>query len=209
MLKFRPKTWNWICALAILCPMALSAAEDIQSSDPSEATTPGYIRDNLFIYMHAGAGKRFRILGSVNAGTAVEKLDEDSESGFVKIQDDKGRIGWVEGGNFTEEPSIAIKLEQLQQENQQLRAQLDESLQTRDQAVLALDSAQQASNDFSKTVAKLEEEKLQLQSQIDKFEGDKDQKTLLYGAGILFGGLIFGLILPALMPRRRRQDNWL
>lgn len=212
MLKLRPK--SLLLTALLSCSFTLSAAEDISliqtdtATDAENTATAGFIRDNLFIYMHAGAGKRFRILGSVNAGTAVEKLEQDSESGFVKIKDDKGRIGWIEDGNFTTESSVKVQLVEMQTQVEQLKQELAENQSVRDQAVMELQSSQQASDDFSKTVAKLEEEKLALQAKIDKLEGDTNQKTLMYGAGILFGGLVFGLILPSMMPRRRRRDNW-
>lgn len=204
MIKFRPT--SLLLTALLSCSLSLSAAESMPTQE--DVTAAGYIRDNLFIYMHAGAGKRFRILGSVNAGTPVEKLEEDIESGYIKVKDDKGRIGWVEAINFTEQSGVSVQLAELQTEYDQLKQELLNAQSVADQAVQELEGNRQSADHFHKTIASLEQDKLQLQAKIDKLEGQKTQKTLMYGAGILFGGLIFGLILPSIMPRRRRQDNW-
>ena len=46
---------------------ALSFAEEADSS-----ATAGYISEDLIVYMHTGAGKNYRILGTVNSGEKVQ-----------------------------------------------------------------------------------------------------------------------------------------
>lgn len=207
MLKLQLSSLLLTAALAV--PNAAMAAATAPSDEEvTPITQTGYIKDTLFVYIHAGAGKRFRILGSINAGTSLELLETDDETGFIKIKDDKGRSGWIEAANYTTEPSMRSKYEALVLQFNQLSAENQDNQTARDNALIELDSARQDSNDFGKTLATAEEEKLALQAQIDRLEGEKTQKTLLYGAGILFGGVLFGLIAPSLIPRRRRQERW-
>ena len=67
----------FIFFIALLSFAPLVVAEDSASSDKQPTSQKVYITDSLYIYMLAGAGKNFRILGSVNAGTELDFLEQD------------------------------------------------------------------------------------------------------------------------------------
>ncbi|MGL6176871.1 MAG: TIGR04211 family SH3 domain-containing protein, partial [Vibrionaceae bacterium] len=48
---------------------------------PSLCAQESYISDELFIYMHAGPGTEYRILGSINAGVPVKVMGAE-KSGY-------------------------------------------------------------------------------------------------------------------------------
>ena len=109
---------------------ALSFAASAQQ-EPS-TLTDGYISDELFIYMHSGAGNNYRIVGSINAGTQV-KLTGEQRNGYTEIIDDKERTAWVEDKFVSEKPGLRFVVAELNgqlAENSDiestLKSQLDE-----------------------------------------------------------------------------------
>jgi SH3 domain protein len=71
-----------------------------------------YISDDLFIFIHAGPGRDFRIVGSISAGATVSLLQVDRDAGYAEIQDDRERVGWVEAKFVSRTPSIRVNLEE-------------------------------------------------------------------------------------------------
>jgi SH3 domain protein len=204
--------WKPFVLIALLSttPTVLGAV-DTESDNTEQANkieTDGYIKDDLFIYMHTGAGKKFRILGSINAGTAVQLLESDDESGYLQIKDAKGRIGWIERSTFSTEAGAPVKLQRLQAQYDDLAAasQNDQSLAA--DLTLKLQGVQRTADDLTEKVMILERQKTRLQDQLGKDTDEKEQNKMLYGAGICVGGLLLGLLIPVLVPRRRRKDNW-
>jgi SH3 domain protein len=70
-----------------------------------------YISDELYIFLHAGPGRDFRIVGSINAGTTVSLLQVEREAGYARVQDDRERVGWVESRFVSRTPSIRTTLD--------------------------------------------------------------------------------------------------
>ena len=65
----------------------------------------GFISDELFIYMHSGAGNNYRILGSINSGTEI-KLTNEEENEYTQIIDTRGRTVWVESKYVSAKPGL-------------------------------------------------------------------------------------------------------
>ncbi|WP_462157347.1 TIGR04211 family SH3 domain-containing protein [Pseudoalteromonas sp. GB56] len=82
----------------------------------SAEQSTAYISDELYIFMHSGAGKNYRILGSINAGTEITLVTGTETNGFYEIVDDKERQGWVEAQYINQDQSLRIKFEQLGEE---------------------------------------------------------------------------------------------
>ena len=55
-----------------------------------QSTTQGYISDELSIYMHAGSGTNYRILGTINAGAQI-KLTGQSQNDYSQIIDENNK----------------------------------------------------------------------------------------------------------------------
>ncbi|NOU52400.1 TIGR04211 family SH3 domain-containing protein [Pseudoalteromonas sp. JBTF-M23] len=199
--------------LLILCSqLAVAQTEIVNEQLPAspaneQSANIGYIIDNLFIYMHAGPGKNYRILGSVDAGTPITILSEVQED-FIQILDDKGREAWVEAKFVTDQPGLT---QQLQQANEALQNSQSEVDAIRGE----LPILQQANNDLRAENQNLQQTITQLQTTLDQQQQataakkQKEQHLMLtYGGGITLGGLLFGVILTLLLSRRKRYDGW-
>lgn len=210
MFKSRLKPLILIALLScVLSPVSgFAAVENPTTTDSeTEQTTPdGYIKDDLFIYVHTGSSKKFKILGSINAGTPLQMLDSNEETGFIQIKDDRGRIGWIEQSSYTTEPGNLIKLQALQQQFDQLNASTQYSESSIDDLTIKLQAAQDVNESLTQKIAVLEKEKTELQSEMSKSNTKDKLNQWIYGASIVVVGILLGLLMPSLARRRRRNE---
>lgn len=168
----------------------------------------GFISDDLTIFMHAGPGTNYRILGTINAGAQIQTTGESSND-YSEIIDDKNRITWIETKYITRQPGLRFVVADLNSKianNSDITAQLDGELNEFKSTIDALNK------DKEKLQADYSQSQQQLKQALDKV---KDQDTnikkqwFFNGAIVLGVGLILGLILPKFFARRRSSmDNW-
>lgn len=210
--SFKPALFGRLIIITLLSWTTVTFAADPSDTTPAETaettSIAGYIKDDLFIYMHAGPGTRFKILGSITAGTPAEQLEIDQESDYIKIKDSRGRIGWIEQSSYTTEATKQVILEQLQQQYDQIIQSNQSNESSMDDLTIKLQAAEQAHLDSNERITTLKRQNEQLQAQIAVVSNDKVYQKMLYGAGICICSICFGLILPGVLRRRRRADNW-
>ncbi|GHG61604.1 signal transduction protein [Alishewanella longhuensis] len=169
--------------------------------------TPAYISDALVVYLHSGPGNQYRIIGTLAAGSSVMRLSE--ENGYAQIQYDENKTGWLPKENLTFTPGLSAQLSELQAtftEQSTKLAELEQAnslLQTDlNRITLERDQAQQELQQLSRSNERLTTE-------LDKTEASFWQQPMVLGGAILFFGLIFGLLLPKLIPQRRNSERWM
>lgn len=165
------------------------------------------VTDELFIYMHAGPSNQYKIIGSVNAGTQVQHIQTNQETGYAEIVDDRNRQGWVDAKFLSDEQSKSQVIEQLQQqllEANEIINQLQSNKNEEQIAVLTeqLESAKQRVN-------VLTHENAQLQQTIIAKDESLQMEWLIRGAGVIIVGIVIGVILTNLPRRRQRADKWM
>lgn len=187
---------------------AQSATAPAVTPDKS-AEKAGYIVDSLSTALRSGPGNEYRTVASIRSGEAVTVIGDNPANGFLKIRDVQGNEGWLAGDyvTFTASPKAnleALKQQlsqqemiaaQFEQERQQLQAAVTKAETERDDAVKAAELAKKTAEQLT---ARLAEENPELL-----------HNKMVIGGGILGAGILFGLILPAIMPRRRRNDRWM
>ncbi|ENM5732187.1 SH3 domain-containing protein [Vibrio mimicus] len=175
-----------------------------------------YIADKLFTYMHSGPSNQYRILGSIDAGEKVKLLDVNKDSGYSQIADERGRTGWVESRFITREVSNALRLPTLEKELAEVKkllanarqnadsekAGLAESLELRNQQIADLERNY---GDISKQLTESQTEIRELRAKLDTQKEDLLLKYFTYGGGVAGIGLLLGLVLPHIVPRRKRH----
>lgn len=191
-----------IATLSLLAPQALS--EESQQ-EPKESA---YIIDDLFIYMHAGAGANYRIVGSVNAGDEI-KLTGNESNGYTEIIDPRDRITWVESKYLSKTPGMRFAIAELNTKlaNQEESVEQSEaSLSLANQQINQLKENEKALN---KQITALTRDLATAQSKVDNQDLALKKEYFFNGAIVLAVGLILGLILPRLATRKRSSmDNW-
>ncbi|MFM2483214.1 TIGR04211 family SH3 domain-containing protein [Celerinatantimonas sp. YJH-8] len=181
-----------------------------------------YITNDLFIYMHSGPGNNYRIVGTVNAGEAVNELEYDSDSQFAHIHIiDSGKDGWIEADKLSNTVSLDAQLKQnqtqLQQTQQQLKQLKAETQQTEqsksetiDQLQQQLSTEKQQTTQLHQQLSTIMAENKKLSSQLSSIQENVQMQWLLRGGMVAGAGLILGLIIPYL-PRRKKhkEERWM
>ena len=177
------------------------------------AFSSDYITANLSTYMRKGAGDQFKISGSIQAGEKITVLDRKER--FVLIRDSRNREGWVLASEVSQTASPKELIPQLQQQVQDLNgrlAKIDSDWQQRTVEI------QRRSNESQKQTSDLLAENAQLKREMEILKNknrsletmqDSEKRSIaiqyfIYGGSVLVVGLILGLILPYLAPRRKR-----
>ncbi|EGR2537917.1 TIGR04211 family SH3 domain-containing protein [Vibrio cholerae] len=175
-----------------------------------------YIADKLFTYMHSGPSNQYRILGSIDAGEKVKLIEVNKESGYSHIADERGRTGWLESRFITREVSNTLRLPALEKELEEVKkllanarqnadsekAGLAESLELRNQQIADLERNYA---DISKQLTDSQSEIRELRAKLDTQKEDLLLKYFTYGGGVAGIGLLLGLVLPHIIPRRKRH----
>ena len=175
-----------------------------------------YIADKLFTYMHSGPSNQYHILGSIDAGEKVKLIEVNKESGYSHIADERGRTGWVESRFITREVSNTLRLPALEKELEEVKkllanarqnadsekAGLAESLELRNQQIADLERNYA---DISKQLTDSQSEIRELRAKLDTQKEDLLLKYFTYGGGVAGIGLLLGLVLPHIIPRRKRH----
>jgi len=188
--------------------LALSLSFPLLAEEAPANLASGYISDDLFVYMHSGAGNNYRILGSINSGVEV-KITGKHENDYSEIIDDKNRNVWIESKYVSLKPGLRFVI-----------AELNEKLAN---TATGSDNLSDELNAAKSNIEKLTKERITLNNEISQLNKTliatqsklKDQDTNIKkewfynGAIVLVIGLLLGLLIPRLTVRRKgSMDNW-
>jgi len=191
-----------------------------QSVTLAHAETTRYISDDLSTWVRSGPGNQYRLVGQVNAGEAVTLLSTNPETHYAQIRDQQGRTTWIPEAQLSDNPSFKVRVPQLEQQVKTLSdklANIDNSWNQRtaemQQKVAGSDGA---INQLKDENQRLKNALIVAQKKVDAANVQLDDKQraiimqwFLYGGGVLGVGLIFGLFLPHMIPRRKNKNRWM
>lgn len=211
-----------LCLLAIALPAPAHAATVVVS-------------DYLPINVRKGPGPRDSIIAAVKSGDRLEVLGR--QPGYLKVRTPKGNVGWVLARFVQDEPvardrlaaaeqqrdAAEVALAAVQEEAATLRqrntelseaqdmlqarvAELESELERISEAAGSTLEIQSRNDALKQKVRKMEEQSAALRLEIDA--QDVRRSSLILGAGILVVGLLLGLILPLLRPRRSGWSDY-
>lgn len=179
-----------------------------------------YISDELLTYIHSGPGNQYRIVGTLKAGTPVTVLSINQDAGYAQILDDKSRTSWIALDQLSETPSLKTRVPELENQVRDLTGKLNNIDQTWNQRTAEMQQKVAASDDI---INGLRDENQELKNQLivaqkkvsaANVQLDDKQRTIilqwfLYGGGVAGAGLLLGLLLPHIIPRRKKNDRWM
>ena len=200
------------------------------------AQTTRYVSDQLEIPMRAGASERFKVLRMIESGSAVQVMQVDKSTGYTLIKSNNTQ-GWVLTRYLMDSPSARsfvdsarASFEPLKQENDSLKAQLNEAkvaLQQKETDIVQLAEGKQH---LAEELAKIKEtsaqalaidaqnktlnekvselsHRLQVAEQQNRSLQDNDHaRQWMIGGSMVFGGILFGwMIIPRLRPRKNKH----
>ncbi|VTT28954.1 arylsulfatase [Klebsiella pneumoniae] len=179
-----------------------------------------YISDELSTWVRSGPGNDYRLIGTLNAGEEVTLLQSNDNSKYGQIRDSQGRTTWIPLAQLSKQPSLRSRVPQLEQQVKDLTAKLanidgswNERTAEMQKKVAGSDGA----------INSLKEENQQLKNQLvvakkkvdaANVQLDDKQRTIImqwfmYGGGVAGVGLLLGLLLPHMIPRRKKSDRWM
>lgn len=186
-----------------LLAVALMAAPAAWAQDETR-----YINGERTLALREEPDSDSRLITFVSTGQKMTLLRSLGENSFAKVRLPDGREGWLAGRYLTDEVPPAEQLERTRERlktEQKEMAELQQrvqSLQSRlEQAKPALELADQN----AKLEAQLEARQAELDRSLEAYNAEvAKQRTLVIGGALVGGGIIFGLLLPALSRGRRR-----
>tara|TARA_R110002126_G_scaffold15570_3_gene63701 strand:- start:5829 stop:6446 length:618 start_codon:yes stop_codon:yes gene_type:complete len=179
------------------------------AAQQSSAEKPAFISDALFVYLHSGPGNQYRIVGTINAGQQVTFISEDSDSGYAQIRYDDNKTGWLPKEYVSYTPGLVTQLETLTERFNSQRDQVQQLEQERSELSSQLNSAIVERENAQEQLAQANRSYEQLKAQLEATQTSIWQNPMVIGSAILLIGLIFGLLLPALWPKRRESERWM
>ena len=197
---------KWLTAALFVCSFQ---AFSLQDAAEIEASSAHYIRDDLFVFMHTGPGRNYRILGSIEAGTPITVIEQDTEAEFTQITDDEGRKGWVESrfvsNTMSQAEQLPIVSEKLAESQSALQATQSENARLRQQ----LNDARQQVSTLTTTSEEQASEIIRLTAKVDSANKDELVTWFTRGGMVAGVGILLGVMLTYLPKRKRRNSEWM
>jgi SH3 domain protein len=190
-----------------------------------------WVTDEWRINLRSGAGNEYRIIEVLPTGTTMQLLE--SGDAWSRVRIGSGAEGWVPSQYLMSEPPAAQRLQTVQQELtgareriaaleaelQQVTAERDSARQqvaslggARERLTQQLDQAREGL-ELSEENKLLKKQVIDLQRRIQDLESEtvrladrSRQDWFLVGAGVLFAGMLVGIIMTRI--RWRRRSSW-
>lgn len=166
-----------------------------------------YVSDDVFVYLHSGPGNRFRIIGTLNAGTPVTVIGE-IEDEFIQVRDDRDREGWIKAQWIQNTPSLRIINQQLSTKVEQLQSQLGNTADNAQQLQQQLDALQDTKSTLTQQLQETEQKLEATKKTLDNYNDKTNMEWFIRGGAVAGIGLLAGVILSFLLRRKKRRDDW-
>ncbi|AWQ17394.1 hypothetical protein C1N63_00390 [Pantoea ananatis] len=187
---------------------------------PAHADEKRYVSDELSTWVRSGPGDQFRLLGKLNAGEEVQLLQTNDATKYGQVRDAEGRTVWIPLSQLSENPSLRTRVPQLEQQVKDLTAKLANIDNSWNQRTAEMQnkvaSSDSVINGLKEQNQKLKNELIVAQKKVSaaNVQLDDKQRTIImqwfmYGGGVLGVGLLLGLLLPHMVPRRKKNDRWM
>ncbi|MDP8163104.1 TIGR04211 family SH3 domain-containing protein [Pasteurella skyensis] len=176
-----------------------------------------YVTDNLSEYVRKGAGDNYRIAGTVKAGEKVIVLEKKNK--YSLIQDSRNHKVWILSDRLTDKPSAREQLPFLEKQVEELKLKLSKingDWQRRTEEIRRRSTqVEQQSSALLDINAQLKQEVNVLKNKNKELEimQDVEQREIMiqwfmYGGLVLGIGLLLGLLLPFILPRKKQNSGW-
>ena len=174
-------------------------------SETVAGAATAYVTDEVKLPFRSGPGTDRKIVDIISTGDRVEVLEDGEEWVRVRLRD--GKEGWVLKRYLTAQKPSRLVLEELQQSHGRLSGRADQLLEENEalkaanaQISATLEEKSAALEALTRSYAELQEA-----SEASNFQMRKYLIFFFSGAGILFIGILLGLV----MKRQRRKSMYM
>jgi len=154
------------------------------------------------------------------AGEEVTLLQRNEDTKYGQIKDSNGRNVWIPLAQLSTQPSLRTRVPDLENQVKTLTDKLNNIDTTWNQRTAEM---QQKVAQSDSVINGLKQENQQLKNQlivaqkkVDAANVQLDDKQrdiiiqwFVYGGGVAGFGLLIGLLLPHMIPRRKKKDRWM
>ncbi len=176
-----------------------------------------YVTENLTTFLRKGAGDNYKLAGNIKAGEKVTVLEQREK--FSLIRDQNNREAWILTSELTSTPSSKEENPHLKAQVQELTGKLnrlDSDWQQRtNEMQRRTKQAEEQSSDLLEQNSQLKREleitknqNRDLEAMLDAGKREIAIQWFIYGGAVLGVGLLLGLIIPLILPKRRRNNGW-
>lgn len=169
-----------------------------------------YVSDVMRIMLRVQPSENAKLIRTLPSGTPLE-LKGVSSGDFTKVTDPDGDTGWVLTRFLMDTPAAQAILPGVQKD-------LENCEQQRDSATEGLKSCESSSGsrigklqtrnqELEAALTESRREVAELQSAQDQQSGREMRDWFITGAGVLAGGVVLGMIISAML-KRRRPSAW-
>ena len=207
--------WKKILLTVFLILLA-TLFNTIGLSQPNAEGMLTYVTNQAQLPVHQGPSNHYQILKSLPTGTTVSIVDDTIDNGYVEINLQDGSKGYALISSLTSSPAkialantqqaAPIQATELIKERNLLANRLERLQHT---AANALDIERQR-NDLQERLVNLERNNRHLKLQNQALMDKSNHEWFLLGAGVLFAGMIIGLLLTRIsLPKKTSSwDNF-
>lgn len=202
--------------LRLICFTLLSLSVSVAA----HADEKRYVSDELNTWVRSGPSNSHRLVGTVNAGEEVTLLQRNDETKYGQIRDSHDRTVWIPLAQLSSTPSLHTRVPELENKLKTLTDKLTNIDTTWNQRTAEMQQKVAQSDHIINT---LKEENQQLSNQLIVAQkkvsaanvqlDDKQRAIILqwfiYGGGVAGFGLLVGLLLPHMLPKRKKKDRWM
>ena len=192
----------------------------LSSSAVVHADETRYVSDDLSTWVRSGPGDNYRLAGTLNAGEEVTLLQTNDATHYGQIRDKNGRTVWIPLKDISSTPSLHSRVPDLENKVKTLTDKLNNIDAAWNQRTADMQKKVASSdgiiNGLKNENQKLKNELIVAQKKVNaaNLQLDDKQRTIImqwfmYGGGVLGLGLILGLVLPHIIPSRKRKDRWM
>lgn len=190
----------------------------LSAATAAHAEEKRFVSDELTTWIRSGPGDNYRLVGTVNAGDEVALLQTNGK--YAQIRETDGRTAWIPVDQLKSEPSLRTRVPDLENQVKTLTDKLNNIDNTWNQRTADMQQKVAKSDGI---INGLKEENQQLKNQLvvaqkkvnaANIQLDDKQRTIImqwfmYGGGVAGVGLLLGLLLPHMIPSRKRKDRWM
>ncbi|MBJ3814229.1 SH3 domain-containing protein [Shimwellia pseudoproteus] len=179
-----------------------------------------YVTDELNTWVRSGPGDNYRLVGTVNAGEEVTLLQTNPDTKYAQVRDANGRNAWIPLAQLTSQPSFKVRVPDLENQVKTLSDKLNNIDATWNQRTAEMQRKVAASdgviNGLKDENQKLKNQLIVAQKKVNAANVQLDDKQraiimqwFMYGGGVAGIGLLLGLLLPHMIPSRKRNNRWM
>ncbi len=190
----------------------------LSAATAAHAEEKRFVSDELTTWIRSGPGDNYRLVGTVNAGDEVALLQTNGK--YAQIREADGRTAWIPVDQLKSEPSLRTRVPDLENQVKTLTDKLNNIDATWNQRTADMQQKVAKSDGI---INGLKDENQQLKNQLvvaqkkvnaANIQLDDKQRTIImqwfmYGGGVAGVGLLLGLLLPHMIPSRKRKDRWM